>query len=288
MWTTIAEHISATIGQPFEPSDRGSVSGGCINQGFTLSDDLHSFFVKTNQASRLEMFTAEALGLQHLAATQTIRVPYPICWGCAKDTAYLVLEYLPLRGRADRQAAQTMGQRLAKLHRQRIAQKFGWERHNTIGSTPQINTWCDRWVDFFVEHRIEFQLRLAAHNGGKFELGAKLVDRIPTLLADHEPQPSLLHGDLWGGNAGVLRDGTPVIFDPATYYGDREADLAMTELFGGFSSDFYAGYQQEWPLSEGYDRRKILYNLYHILNHFNLFGSGYAGQADAMMRKLLH
>jgi len=287
MWNIISQKISAVTGRPFRPDERGSIGGGCISQSFVLSDNERKFFVKTNRETRLEMFEAEALGLKQMFATQTIRVPEPICWGIAGSSSYIVLEYLDIGRRTTDAAALEMGRKLAQMHREGVCDRFGWERNNTIGSTPQLNERFDHWAEFFATQRLEYQFRLAAHKGHRFEGDMKLVDRVPDLLAGHTPVPSLVHGELWGGNAGVTRDGLPVIFDPATYYGDRETDLAMTELFGGFSPAFYRGYTEEWPLAEGYDRRKILYNLYHLLNHVNLFGSGYVGQVEASMRQLL-
>ena len=167
--------------------------------------------------------------------------------------------------------------------------QFGWWRDNTIGSTPQINTEEHDWIAFFREHRLHYQLELTATHGNTrlLRAGEKLLEALPAFYSDYTPPASLLHGDLWGGNHGQLRDGTPVIFDPAVYYGDREADLAMTELFGGFSFSFYAAYNEAWPLDAGYRVRRELYNLYHVLNHFNLFGGGYAGQAEGMIGRLV-
>jgi len=161
--------------------------------------------------------------------------------------------------------------------------------NNHIGATPQSNDWQYSWSDFWREQRLGYQLDLAASNGygGKLQtLGKQLLMRFPSLI-DHAPVPSLIHGDLWGGNMSFDSNAQPVIYDPATYYGDREAEIAMTELFGGFSADFYAAYQDAWPLDQGYAARKTLYNLYHILNHLNLFGGGYLGQAQGMMERLL-
>lgn len=168
--------------------------------------------------------------------------------------------------------------------------RFGFAQDNFIGTTPQPNGWSDDWIDFWHEHRLGFQLRLAEENGygGQLQtLGNKLLDSLPAFYAGYSPQPSLLHGDLWSGNHAFLADGTPAIFDPATYYGDREADLAMTELFGGYPADFYAAYRAAYPLNEDYATRRDLYNLYHILNHANLFGGGYARQAEQTMLRLL-
>ena len=167
---------------------------------------------------------------------------------------------------------------------------FGFMQDNFIGTTPQPNGWKNTWIDFWGEQRLGFQLRLAAENGysGQLQsLGEKLLDVLPDFFDGYIPQPSLLHGDLWSGNHAFLADGTPTVFDPASYYGDRECDLAMTELFGGFPASFYDAYRAEWPLHEDYKTRRDLYNLYHILNHANLFGGGYARQAEQMMQSLL-
>lgn len=287
-WKEIANRISDATESQFTVANTRGVGGGCINQGYVISNGSISYFVKMNSASLADMFVAEAKGLKQIADTNTIKVPYPIVWGTVDNTAYLVLEFLDLgRGKSN---PKEMGKQLAKMHRYPITNgevKFGWEINNTIGSTPQVNDWRDNWVDFWVENRIGFQLKLAKRKGGYFPQGDALLAAIPKILANHEPQPSLVHGDLWGGNADFTSSGEPTIFDPATYIGDREVDLAMTELFGGFSRDFYQGYEAEYPLEPGYARRKILYNLYHIINHFNLFGGGYASQANSIMKQLL-
>jgi fructosamine-3-kinase len=286
MWKEIATEITKNINHPFEISDRQSVGGGCINQAYKLISNDLTLFIKLNQASAVEMFTAEYLGLKEMFGTNTIRVPKPICYGIAGNNSYLVLEWLEI-GRGKENSWFEMGQKLALLHKHKKASQFGWSRNNTIGSTPQINTWCDNWADFFAEHRIGYQLRLANRKGGNFTNPDKTIETVRQILSTIKPQPSLLHGDLWSGNADCSIDGEPVIFDPATYYGDRETDLAMTELFGGFPAAFYRGYNQEWQLDQEYQQRKIIYNLYHILNHFNLFGSSYASQAASMIRQII-
>lgn len=286
MWTEIAHHITKITGKEFSVNNRRSVSGGCINQGYAVSDGDSTYFVKLNQASQVAMFEAEALGLQQMLATATIRVPKPICWGTATESAYLVLEWLEL-SRGDNQSWEEMGRRLAAMHRWAGSDAFGWDRNNTIGSTPQINTWTADWGEFYAQHRLGYQLQRALRRGGNFPQQERLLAAIPQLLADHQPQPSLVHGDLWGGNAACTVKGEPVIFDPATYFGDREVDIAMTELFGGFPAAFYRGYNEVFPLDKGYELRKTLYNLYHILNHFNLFGGGYGSQANRMISQIL-
>lgn len=287
MWDSIAAHISQVTGQPFQVKSQRSLGGGCINAAASLSDGQQTFFVKLNQASQVAMFEAEAAGLDEMVATHTIRVPKPVCWGTAENSAYIVLEWLELGGRGSANAWAEMGRNLAAMHRATSRNGFGWKMNNTIGSTPQPNPWTADWITFLQEHRIGFQFQLARRQGGSFPKQDRLLAAIPQLLAGHAPQPSLVHGDLWSGNASVTSNGEPVIFDPATYYGDREVDLAMTELFGSFPTDFYRGYDEVYPIDSGYQQRKTLYNLYHILNHFNLFGSSYASQANRMIDQIL-
>ncbi|MHB1186231.1 fructosamine kinase family protein [Thiobacillus sp.] len=300
----LATAIGRATGEAFVPRVTRAMRGGDICEAFTLSDGTRAFFAKTQPASRLDLFEAEAAGLAELAAAHAVRVPQALCHGVAAGQAYLVLEYLPLQPHGD--AAQ-LGRQLAQQHRVG-APRFGWARDNWIGATPQPNAWRDDWIDFWRAQRLGFQLRLAAENGHGGALqrdGETLMARLDEFFSGYHPAPSLLHGDLWGGNHGYLADGTydlscplghgkseypcgmPVIFDPAAYFGDRECDLAMSELFGGFAPDFYAAYREAWPLDVGYAVRKTLYNLYHILNHANLFGGGYAAQAQRMLAQLL-
>ena len=286
LWQHIAARISELGGTPFQPEAPRHLGGGCINTALKLSDGRQSWFVKTNDAGRLAMFEAEAAGLNAMADTATIRVPHALCTGTHGHQSYIVMEYIePGSGGAGGQ--HLAGERLAAMHRH-TSGRFGWERDNTIGATHQPNAWRDDWITFWREQRLGFQLQLVGRNGypSLQREGEKLLDRFAALI-DHDPVPSLLHGDLWGGNISYDRNGQPVIFDPAVYYGDREADLAMTELFGGFGSAFYDAYNAAWPLQPGYRVRKTLYNLYHILNHTNLFGGGYAGQAQGMIERLL-
>lgn len=286
MWNQIAAHISQVTGVEFHPNHRRTVGGGSINQAYALSNDDRAYFVKLNQSSQIAMFEAEARGLQQIYNSKTIRVPQPICWGVVERSAYIVLEWLDL-GYGDHQAWEDMGRNLAAMHQVTSNNGFGWDQNNTIGSTPQINTWTENWVEFFTEHRLGYQFRLANRRGGQFPKQDRLLATIPEILKGHNPVPSLVHGDLWTGNAAVTKYGEPVILDPATYFGDREVDLAMSELFGSFPPNFYSAYNAEFPLEPGYKRRKILYNLYHILNHFNLFGGSYEYQANQMIASLV-
>ena len=234
------------------------------------------------------MFAAEAEGLLALSAAAVVATPTFITQGNAGDEAFLVLEHLELKA-LDQAGGATLGAALAQLHRVR-GDAFGWPADNFIGSTRQTNALHQSWPHFFADRRLRPQLELALENGMDRSLVSKgrgISDRIGGLFIDYRPAPSLLHGDLWSGNAAQTADGTPVIFDPACYYGDREADIAMAELFGGFPTSFYAAYRSTWPLDSGYEARKPLYNLYHILNHFNLFGGAYLGQAQRMIEALL-
>jgi len=286
LWQGVAQSIQAATGAAFPIQRTIPVGGGCINAAWCIDSGTTCYFVKTNSATKLPMFEAEATGLAALAASHTLRVPRPITSGVAGSEAFLVLEWLDLGSHG---SAAQLGQQLAALHRT-CAPRFGFASDNTIGATPQPNPWTDNWIDFWREQRLGFQLVLAARNGfgGSLQTrGERLMGKLNGLFAGYQPQPSLLHGDLWSGNYGYTQAGEPVIFDPAVYYGDRESDLAMTELFGGFPADFYAAYREAWPLDAAYAVRKNLYNLYHILNHANLFGGSYARQAEGMMQRLL-
>jgi protein-ribulosamine 3-kinase len=285
--THISTAISDATHRRFEVRGSTPVGGGSINEAYRLEGvDGARFFLKLNDARHLPMFVAEAAGLDAIAATNTIRVPHPIAHDSAGGQSYLVLEHLELSAHGD---AKLLGVQLAALHRC-TGEKFGFAQDNFIGTTPQPNSWANDWINFCREQRLGFQLHFADRNGygGQLQrLGEKLMAELPSFFADYTPQPSLLHGDLWSGNHAFLTGGTPAIFDPAVYYGDRECDLAMTELFGGYSADFYSAYRTAYPLDTGYARRRDLYNLYHILNHANLFGGGYARQAEQMMQQLL-
>jgi len=308
-WASIASGIGSATGQSFQLVSHAPIGGGCINQAYRiLGQDGRCFFIKLNSADKEAMLSAEAAGLNEIAKTQTIRVPQPITVGISGKQCYLVLEHLELTARGN---AKLLGQQLAALHRytslslptirgkDRMGVEkestatlpcFGFAQDNFIGSTPQPNGWKTDWIAFWREHRLGYQLQLAAQNGygGRLQtLGEELMEALPVFFDGYTPKPSLLHGDLWSGNHSFLSDGTPTIFDPASYYGDRECDLAMTELFGGYSTGFYSAYRAAYPLDAGYSTRRDLYNLYHILNHANLFGVSYVSQAEQIMQKLL-
>ncbi|VAW69228.1 Ribulosamine/erythrulosamine 3-kinase potentially involved in protein deglycation [hydrothermal vent metagenome] len=290
LWQQLSEQISLHTQLEFQVNSHAALSGGCINQAYRVSNGVSQYFVKLNERHHLDMFEAEALSLHELSTSNTIRTPHPVCTGQTEDQAYLVLDFLTLTGHTGSAiSARILGQQLAAMHRTE-ASLFGWHRNNNIGSTPQNNQQQSQWIDFWREQRLLPQLHLAKQNGYGRPLSFisdRLLSDFDVLFESYQPVPSMLHGDLWGGNAAALADGTPVIFDPAFYYGDRETDIAMTHLFGGFSHDFYAAYNEAWPLDSGFAVRKTFYNLYHILNHLNLFGSGYLKQAISMAEQVL-
>lgn len=264
------------------------VSGGSINQTYQVNVRQESLFVKLNQAQYISMFEAESAGLQALSEAAVIRVPK--VYACASDDtqSWLVMEYIRLAPH-NNSSEKKFAQQLAAMHRC-MGKSFGWFRDNTIGSMPQINTINIDWINFYRDYRLGYQLKLAYQHGFSASLqekGERLMADLHIFFESYKACPSLLHGDLWSGNHAANSDGKPVIFDPAVYYGDRETDIAMTELFGGLSRDFYATYHEAYPLDVGYQVRKTLYNLYHILNHANLFGGAYVAQAEAMIDQLL-
>ena len=287
-WNTIEQQIEDATSTAFKTRSYKSISGGSINDAYVISDEHRRYFVKLNTPHQEDMFAAEAQGLIELGKANAIKTPKVICWGADASSSYIVMEFIE-SGRGNAKSHRQFGKQLAEMHRF-TSDQFGWCHDNTIGSTPQQNTQTHDWIKFLREQRLGFQLDLAASNGFGGHLqkdGEKLLDNLDVFFTDYTPQASLLHGDLWSGNYSFDSDGQPVIFDPAVYYGDHEADIAMTELFGGFNTEFYAAYNDNHPLDEGYQSRKNLYNLYHIINHVNLFGSGYLGQAERMISQLL-
>lgn len=282
------QQLATKTGQPLNSCRLNPVSGGDINSAYHLQTDSVSWFIKLNQPSLLSMFAAEAAGLTELAASQTVQVPKVIACGKTADYAYLILEYIKLKP-TNSASERLFAQQFAQLHQQKQP-FYGWAIENTIGSTPQYNGRYGNWIEFWQQQRLGAQLKIAAENGYRGNLqqsGEKLCAEIGKFFQSYSPPPALLHGDLWGGNIAADSNNNPVMFDPACYYGDREADIAMTELFGGFGRDFYAAYQDCYPLDSGYKTRKTLYNLYHILNHLNLFGRSYLSRSETMIATLL-
>jgi fructosamine-3-kinase len=284
----LRESLAAALGLPLRDAPWLPVHGGCIARSFRVETLAGPVFVKVAERARLPMLEAERDGLAVLAAAGALRVPAPLAVGAAGDEAFLALEWIELEPGSP-EAEDRLGSGLAALHRC-LAPRFGLAGDNFIGSTPQRNGEEGDWVAFLRDRRLGYQLDLAASHGhgGRLQArGRRLLEQLEVFFATYRPVPSLLHGDLWGGNWGVDESGRPVIFDPAVYHGDREADIAMTRLFGGFGPAFYAAYVREWPLDAAAGTRRDLYNLYHVLNHLNLFGGGYRAQAEAMIDRLL-
>lgn len=282
-----------------------AVSGGCIHRAWRVElADGRRLFLKSNGLQALPLLRAEAEGLQALAVwcAPPLVVPQPLGMGVLDGRALLLLPWLELApngsGAPPRRAAdwQALGEALAALHRasgdgHALAARsgsYGWPNDNFIGATPQGNGWCSAWGPFFVGRRLRPQLEWLARSGNPLRGAEALIDQAGQWLAHHHPQPVLVHGDLWGGNAALLADGACTVFDPAVYWGDREVDLAMARLFGGFPAAFFQGYANRWPLDPGAQGRMGLYNLYHLLNHANLFGGSYLGQAQRSIDQLLN
>lgn len=264
-----------------------SIGGGDISRAAkaTLTDG-RELLIKWRPGQPADLFAVERRGLERLRAADALRVPQVYTHGTATGSqpGYIVMEWLG-RGRSNRQAAEQLGHGLAAMHRV-TAEQYGLDHHNFIGANPQQNNQSDSWITFFGEQRLGFQMELAGKNGYLPKRRADMLEKLLARLDDWlpaDPPASLLHGDLWGGNWLVAASGEPALIDPAVYHGHREAEIAFTELFGGFPEPFYAAYNQSWPLDPGYPERKALYNLYHLLNHLNLFGESYGSSVDSIL-----
>ncbi len=317
----ILQAVRSLYGEQIRIEGRSPVGGGCINRTSLLSlSDGSRLFLKESAAAHPGFFSAEVQGLAALAghplpersqassasarqpfdplrstaeweapsrSGEGVRVPMPLYLQDDPGAQFLLLEQIR-EGRRRRDFWEGFGRSLALLHRNLTSARYGFSRDNYLGATPQANRWESDWLLFFGEHRLRFQAELAVRRGradSALLTGIEaVVRRLPELLP-HPERASLLHGDLWGGNFMVGADGGAVLIDPAVYYGHREADLAMTELFGGFAASFYAAYSELWPLEPGYEERRELYNLYHLLNHLNLFGGSYAASVRSIVAR---
>jgi fructosamine-3-kinase len=284
MWHFISEKISECIQQNFICDDIREVKAGDSHKAYKISDGKQHFFVKTNEKIHLINFEAEVEGLLHLNNTRLFKIPNVICTGLVSGHSFLVLEHIAMT-QGNEQSWFHFGQCLAELHKANTQKMYGWQEDNFIGLTPQPNLWQKNWSSFFAEQRIGFMLQLLFEKGHVLANIDNVVESIKSLLKGHNPIPSMLHGDLWQGNAGFLEN-QPVLYDPAFYFGDRETDLAMTELFGRFPESFYYGYTNLWPLEVDYQYRKPIYQLYHVLNHALLFGGHYLDSAKITLKNL--
>jgi len=273
--------LQEETGRELGQAERVPVSGGCIHRCWILQGRWGYCFVKANDADQLSVFEAERDGLLALREAGPIRVPEPFLAVRVGNEAFLLMERIEFDGPVD---GERQGRELAALHGKLSGDgRHGWHRANFIGKTPQPNSWTAHWGEFFAEYRIEHQFRLNRQAGNDFRGALRLVERVADLVGDHAPAASLLHGDLWSGNAAFDRAGRPVVFDPACFFGDRETDIAFTRLFGGFDEAFYRGYRESWPFPDGWRDRAEIYNLYHLLNHALLFGGSYAVQVQRVV-----
>ncbi|MCE5316688.1 MAG: fructosamine kinase family protein [Parachlamydia sp.] len=259
-----------------------------FHQFYLLKTDLGLIFVKERPRQSLKDYDAELKGLQVMEKTNTVRVPHPFCAVRIEDKAYLALEYIEMHPGSPK-TDRILGEKLALMHLKEASREFGFDCDNTLGPTPQLNPWTGDWVQFFRKSRLEFQLALIQEryrDAEIVELGNRLCHHLETLFQGLSIRPSLLHGDLWAGNATVVAD-EPVIFDPACYYGHHEAELSIMQMFGGFSREFFLAYHARIPKAEGFEERQLCYQLYHYLNHYNIFGPGYRQSCLSILQKLV-
>ena len=297
-YSSLNEALQSLFGTGVSVVSQRSVSGGDINRAYRLTvrsgdGSEHELFLKENSVSLWSMFEAEAAGLEALGNTGAIPVPEVLGLGIDGTSSFLLLSWVP-SGAPAPGFWEDFGKQLAELHRADTssllagAGRFGFSGDNFIGSTPQVNEPRDTWVSFFQECRLQPQLKMASSagllNSSDLAVADRVLNRLDELLVEPE-SPSLLHGDLWSGNYMVGPDGRAMLIDPAAYVGHREADLAMTELFGGYHPAFYAAYRNAAPLQPGYEDRRDLYNLYHLLNHLNLFGTSYYSSVRRILAK---
>lgn len=285
MWQALAEQISAEIQQDFQVAEKHLLPTQSGNLLYHIQGGQQQFFVKLNQREVLDSFETEALSLQALAQRHCLRTPAVICAGQTLDKAFLVLEYLPLT--SDHPYGwQALGHQLAFLHQADDQAMYGFDWDNYLTSTMQPNQWQANWSTFFAEQRIGWMLQLLSEQQQTFGNIDQIVERVRQRLHGHQPKPCLLHGELIRSNVGFLGE-IPLVFDPACYFGDREADLACAALFNPLPDSFFAAYQQVNPLPEGYEARKPLYNLYHLLHHAYLSGGQYSEAAQQIITGLL-
>lgn len=284
MWHTLVTHLSEVLHRDFKLINKQQLSSSNHDLLYKVSDKQQSFFVKICPKGNLDKYEQERLSLNTLTTESLFYVPDSVAIGLTTEFAYHIIEWLDL-SEGDQSGWYNLGATLANMHKKHEQKMFGFEWDNYIGLNTQPNDWHKHWDSFFAEQRIGFQLQLLSEKNIQLVDIDNFVQVVKDALHHHHCTPSLLHGDLWRGNVGFCQN-KPCVFDPASYYGDRETDLAMTELFGKFHHDFYEGYLKTYPLPDGYQQRKLIYNLYHQLNHANIFGNQYVEDAHISIVKI--
>lgn len=280
--------LKEALGKSVQVKSTAFKSGGCINNALKLTTSEGDFFLKWQIGIPEDMFQKEAEGLKLLAKSGSIKIPEVLAYGKLGEKHYLLMENIE-------SAAPTgsywvdFGKALAEMHHNNSSEKYGLSHDNYIGKLPQPNDFNGNWIDFFIQNRLEYQLNLAIQNR---LVSNELIDRyrkfyelLPGLLP--VDNPALLHGDMWSGNVMVGNDGKACLIDPAVYFGHHEIELAFTQMFGGFSHEFYSAYQSNYPLEPGFDERVGIYNIYPHMVHVNLFGTSYLGGVESVLRRYL-
>lgn len=286
MWQAISQQLSETLMFSFNIEEKNRLHGGDISECYMISDGEQRYFVKVNTRDFLHKFEIEAENIRIMRESNTVFVPEVILTGKSKQHSFIVLNYLPTKQLDDDKNSYLFGQQLAKLHQWGEQKEYGFDQDNYIGATLQPNKWDRKWARFFAEQRIGWQLQLAKEKGVNLVNINDFIQVVYDRLATHQPTPSLLHGDLWHGNVANSVFG-PICYDPSCYWGDRECDIAMSELFEGFQPEFYQGYESILPIDYRYSERKDIYSLYHLLNHYNQFGGHYLDQSQKLINQIL-
>lgn len=285
MWSDICNNIRNSINSEFTPIERKPLLNGNISHTYRLSSEDKQYFVKINDLDKIDLYVCQADNLMQIANSQTIQCPQVICYGTTQAFSYLVLEYFNFSQNVQANWFST-GEQIARLHQYGEQKMFGWDTDNYISALVQPNRWAKRWSSFFAEQRIGWQLELAMENGMAFGRIDSIVEQAQQILQHHKPTPSLLHGNLWFGNLG-FNNSEPVIFDSASYWGDREAEIARSRLLQSFPEAFYQGYQQAHPLAHDYTDRELVYQLYYLLAMCNQDGSDHQLKTEMVVKRIM-
>ncbi len=286
-WPAVRSALEQQMSRSLRDARTRPVGGGDVSYSLRVDGGGHTFFLKYEPLANAARLEAEAAGLAEMAQATQMHIPDVLALGTTDASAFLALEYMDMHP-PDSDSAPRLGEALAEMHGI-VSPNFGWYRNNFIGLNPQYNQVNGVWLEFFRENRLRVMVdALAVDYPALANRGDRLLTSLDALIGDHRPEASLVHGDLWAGNVGCDERGMPTLFDPAVYYGDRETDLAMAELFGGFPPLFFESYWHAWPIPIGYRRvRRPLYQLYHLLNHVRQFGEAFVRGSHAVIDQLL-